>query len=84
MALHGDHQGGRKGHSGSTMIKLKRMRYSEDDPLEFIFINPEQVTVIIPRSNTKCGPASDIGLANATTWAVQHEAEKLAHDVWCL
>jgi|JI8StandDraft_1071087.scaffolds.fasta_scaffold13360_6 hypothetical protein len=63
------------------MFKLERMREGKKDPIEFIFINPEQVTVIVPRSDTIHGPACDVSLSNATTWAVQHEAENLAKTI---
>jgi hypothetical protein len=61
------------------MIKLERIRFNKEDRAEFIFISPEHVTVIIPRSDTIHGSACDIGLSNATTWAVQHDAEVLAN-----
>jgi hypothetical protein len=64
------------------MIMLQRLRQDQKDKVEFIFVNPNHVVVIVPREDGPLGPACDVGLSNATSWAIQSPAEKLANKVW--
>jgi hypothetical protein len=63
------------------MIMLTRLRQGQKDRAEFIFVNPSHVVVIVPREDGPFGPACDIGLSNATSWAIQSSAADLSVKV---
>ena len=63
------------------MLRVERMRADSNAPIEYIWINPKKVTVIVPRRDTVCGACCDVSLSNATTFSIMGSASTIAEVI---